>query len=107
MVKDKKLYIPYGLIIEPQWWDGCGPKQKPQLIIGAVISLAMAIILSLLFHIIIGIGVGILGLFATVMLITKQEKDNLSIVDYIQLIKRKKNEQQKFEYKYNDDYGLV
>lgn len=52
-MKDEHLYIPYGLIIEKQWWDGCGPKQKPHLIIGGLISLGLAFFISLLIHIII------------------------------------------------------
>lgn len=71
--------ILHGLIIEKQWWDGCGPKQKPQLIIGGLISLGLAVFISLLIHIIIGLAVGIFGIFATVALITKQDKTNLSI----------------------------
>ena len=106
-MNDKHLYIPYGLIIEKQWWDGCGPKQKPQLIIGGLISLGLAIFISLLIHIIIGLAVGIFGIFATVALITKQDKTNLSIIDYINLIIRKSKEQQQFRYKYKDDYGLM
>ena len=106
-MNDKKLYIPYGLIIEKQWWDGCGPMQKPQLITGALISLGIAVILSLLVHVIIGIGVGIFGMFATAALITKQDRTNLSIVDYVKLIIRKNKEQQNFAYKYKDDYGLM
>lgn len=42
-MKDEHLYIPYGLIIEKQWWEGCGPKQKPQLIIGGLISLGLTV----------------------------------------------------------------
>lgn len=55
-MNDERLYIPYGLIIEKQWWDGCGPKQKPQLIIGGLISLGLAVFISLLIHIIIGLA---------------------------------------------------
>ena len=89
-MKDEHLYIPYGLIIEKQWWDGCGPKQKPHLI-----------------HIIIGLAVGIFGILATVTLITKQDKINLSIIEYIGLMIRKNKEQQNFLYKYKDDYGIM
>lgn len=106
-MNDERLYIPYGLIIEKQWWDGCGPKQKPQLRIGGLISLGLAVFISLLIHIIIGLGVGIFGIFATVALITKQDKTNLSIIDYIGLMIRKSKEQQNFLYKYKDDYGIM
>lgn len=106
-MNDKHLYIPYGLIIEKQWWDGCGPKQKPQLLIGGLISLGLAIVISLIVHIIIGLAAGVFGVFATVALITKQDKTNLSIIDYIQLIIRKNKEQQNFRYKYKDDYGIM
>lgn len=106
-MKDEHLYIPYGLIIEKQWWDGCGPKQKPQLIIGGLISLGLTIFLSLLIHIIIGLAVGIFGILATVTLITKQDKINLSIIDCIGLMIRKNKEQQNFLYKYKDDYGIM
>lgn len=106
-MNDERLYIPYGLIIEKQWWDGCGTKQKPQLIIGGLISLGLTIFLSLLIHIIIGLGVGIFGILATVALITKQDKTNLSIIDYIGLMIRKNKEQQNFFYKYKDDYGIM
>ena len=92
-MKDEHLYIPYGLIIEKQWWDGCGPKQKPHLIIGGLISL--------------GLAVGIFGILATVTLITKQDKINLSIIEYIGLMIRKNKEQQNFLYKYKDDYGIM
>lgn len=47
-MNDKHLYIPYGLIIEKQWWDGCGPKQKPQFVIGGLISLGLATVIFLL-----------------------------------------------------------
>ena len=80
-MKDEHLYIPYGLIIEKQWWEGCGPKQKPHLIIGGLISLGLAFFISLLIHIIIGLAVGIFGILATVTLITKQDKINLSIIE--------------------------
>lgn len=73
----------------------------------SVISLGIAVILSLLVHVIIGIGVGIFGVFATAALITKQDRTNLSIVDYVKLIIRKNKEQQNFAYKYKDDYGLM
>ena len=106
-MNDEHLYIPYGLIMEKQWWEGCGPKQKPQLIIGGLISIGFTIILSLLIHIIIGLGVGIFGVLATVALITKQDRINLSIIDCIKLIIRKNNEQQNFLYKYKDDYGIM
>lgn len=106
-MNDERLYIPYGLIIEKQWWDGCGPKQKPRLIIGGLISLGLAVFISLLIHIIIGLAVGIFGIFATVALITKQDKTNLSIIDYIGLMIRKNKEQQNFLYKYKDDYGIM
>lgn len=88
-MKDEHLYIPYGLIIEKQWWEGCGPKQKPHLIIGGLISLGLAFFISLLIHIIIGLAVGIFGILATVTLITKQDKINLSIIEYIGLMIRK------------------
>lgn len=52
-MNDKHLYIPYGLIIEKQWWDGCGPKQKPQFVIGGLISLGLATVIFLLVHVII------------------------------------------------------
>lgn len=106
-MNNERLYIPYGLIIEKQWWDGCGPKQKPQLIISGLISLGLAVFISLLIHIIIGLAVGIFGIFATVALITKQDKTNLSIIDYIRLMIRKNKEQQNFLYKYKDDYGIM
>ena len=106
-MNDERLYIPNGLIIEKQWWDGCGPKQKPQLIIGGLISLGLAVFISLLIHIIIGLGVGIFGIFATVALITMQDETNLSIIDYIGLMIRKNKEQQNFLYKYKDDYGIM
>lgn len=106
-MKDEHLYIPYGLIIEKQWWEGCGPKQKPHLIIGGLISLGLAFFISLLIHIIIGLAVGIFGILATVTLITKQDKINLSIIEYIRLMIRKNKEQQNFLYKYKDDYGIM
>lgn len=106
-MKDEHLYIPYGLIIEQQWWEGCGPKQKLQLIIGGLISLGLTVFISLLIHIIIGLAVGIFGIFATVALITKQDKTNLSMIDYIGLMIRKNKEQQNFLYKYKDDYGIM
>ncbi len=106
-MKDEHLYIPYGLIIEKQWWEGCGPKQKPQLIIGGLISLGLTVFISLLIHIIIGLAVGIFGILATVTLITKQDKINLSIIEYIGLMIRKNKEQQNFLYKYKDDYGIM
>lgn len=106
-MNDKHLYIPYGLIIEKQWWDGCGPKQKPQFVIGGLISLGLAAVISLLVHIIIGLTVGIFGILATVTLVTKQDKINLSMIDYIKLIIRKNKEQQNFLYKYKDDYGIM
>ena len=61
-MNDKHLYIPYGLIIEKQWWDGCGPKQKPQFVIGGLISLGLATVIFLLVHVIIGLAVGIFGI---------------------------------------------
>ena len=106
-MKDEHLYIPYGFIIEKQWLEGCGPKQKPQLIIGGLISLGLTVFISLLIHIIIGLAVGILGIFATVALITKHDKTNLSMIDYIGLMIRKSKEQQNFLYKYKDDYGIM
>lgn len=106
-MKDEHLYIPYGLIIEKQWWEGCGPKQKPHLIIGGLISLGLTVFIALLIHIIIGLAVGIFGIFATVALITKQDKTNLSMIDYIGLMIRKNKEQQNFLYKYKDDYGIM
>lgn len=106
-MNDKHLYIPYGLIIEKQWWDGCGPKQKPQFVIGGLISLGLATVISLLVHIIIGLAVGIFGILATVTLVTKQDKINLSMIDYIKLIIRKNKEQQNYLYKYKDDYGIM
>lgn len=106
-MNDKHLYIPYGLIIEKQWWDGCGPKQKPQFVIGGLISLGLATVIFLLVHVIIGLAVGIFGILATVTLITKQDKINLSIIEYIGLMIRKNKEQQNFLYKYKDDYGIM
>lgn len=88
-MNDKHLYIPYGLIIEKQWWDGCGPKQKPQFVIGGLISLGLATVIFLLVHVIIGLAVGIFGILATVALVSKQDKTNLSMIDYIGLMIRK------------------
>ncbi len=51
--------------------------------------------------------IGIFGIFATVALITKQDKTNLSMIDYIGLMIRKNKEQQNFLYKYKDDYGIM
>lgn len=107
-MNDKHLYIPYGLIIEKQWWDGCGPKQKPQFVIGGLISLGLATVIFLLVHVIIGLAVGIFGILATVALVSKQDdKTNLSMIDYIGLMIRKNKEQQNFLYKYKDDYGIM
>lgn len=106
-MNDKHLYIPYGLIIEKQWWDGCGPKQKPQFVIGGLISLGLATVIFLLVHVIIGLAVGIFGILATVALVSKQDKINLSMIDYIGLMIRKNKEQQNFLYKYKDDYGIM
>ena len=104
-MNDKHLYIPYGLIIEKQWWDGCGPKQK--FVIGGLISLGLATVIFLLVHVIIGLAVGIFGILATVALVSKQDKTNLSMIDYIGLMIRKNKEQQNFLYKYKDDYGIM
>lgn len=106
-MNDKHLYIPYGLIIEKQWWDGCGPNQKPQFVIGGLISLGLATVIFLLVHVIIGLAVGIFGILATVALVSKQDKTNLSMIDYIGLMIRKNKEQQNFLYKYKDDYGIM
>lgn len=65
------------------------------------------VFISLLIHIIIGLAVGIFGILATVTLITKQDKINLSIIEYIGLMIRKNKEQQNFLYKYKDDYGIM
>ena len=105
-MNDKHLYIPYGLIIEKQWWDGCGPKQKPQFVIGGLISLGLATVIFLLVHVIIGLAVGIFVILATVALVSKQDKTNLSMIDYIGLMIRKNKEQENFLSKYQVDYGL-
>lgn len=105
-MNDKKLYIPFGLNLEPQIWDGFGRKQLPQFFIGAGVSLAACVVLTLLINILIGLSVLIGGCFATVMIVTKQEKINLSVIDFIVLLVRKNKEQQVFRYVYKDDYGL-
>jgi hypothetical protein len=61
----------------------------------------------LLVHVIIGLAVGIFGILATVALVSKQDKTNLSMIDYIGLMIRKNKEQQNFLYKYKDDYGIM
>lgn len=106
-MNEKKLYIPYGLNIDTEWWDGCGKKQKPQIIIGAVIIISLSIIIGAIYGIIIGLMIIILGGFIVVTVVTKDKKLNLSMLDYICIIIRNSKSQQKYFYKYVDDYNLI
>ena len=102
--ENKKLYIPFDLKIKNELWDGFGKEQVPELLIGVAISLVLGLITGFMLHIIIGIVVFVVGTFVTVAFINKQRLINLSLIDQIIIIVRHSREQQKFDYKYKDDF---
>ena len=102
--ENKKLYIPFDLKIKNELWDGFGKEQVPELLIGVAISLVLGLITGFMLHIIIGIVVFAVGTFVTVAFINKQRLINLSLIDQIKIIVRHIREQQKFDYKYKDDF---
>ncbi len=101
---NKKLYIPFDLKIKNELWDGFGKEQIPELLIGVAVVLVLALITGFMWHVVIGIVVFGGGVFATVAFINKQRLINLSLIDQIKIIVRHSREQQKFDYKYKDDF---
>ena len=95
--ENKKLYIPFNLKIKNEIWEGFGKEQIPEFLIGIAITLVLSIIVSLIWHIIVGIGIFIVGAFTTVAIITKQRLINLSVIDQMRIIIKHKTEQQKFD----------
>jgi hypothetical protein len=99
-----RLYIPYGLNIEKEYFPGFGKKQLRQSVIGTIAMTAFGALVFLLTGAIPVLIICIVsGGFASVMVTTKSN-NQLSVLDQIISMIRFKKEQQIFYfiYKYDD-----
>lgn len=95
----RRLYIPYGLNIEKEYFPGFGKKQLSQSAAGAVIFTVLSVLIflfsnSIPFLIIIIIAGGV----ASVAITIKDAVIRISVLDQIINMIKFKREQQKFMY---------
>lgn len=97
----RRLYIPYGLNIEREYFPGFGSKQLRQSAAGAFIITALSVFIFLLSNSIpVLIIIIIAGGAASVAITVRDTVMGISVLDQIINIIRFKREQQRFMYVY-------
>lgn len=102
-MEKKKLYIPYGVKKDKEFFDGFGKRQIRHFLIGLCVTAAIALISYFLTHtVVVVIAAAIISLSADFMM-TRKETYSQSIVDVIIDSVMYRRHQQRFSYIYDRD----
>lgn len=98
------LYIPLGLKIRNEIFDGFGKEELFQTIIASLIAGGFDILLYLLTKkVALCVVIIVSAIGGSVMMLTK-DRTNLSVVDQLRNMLRFARSQKKFPYKYYDEW---
>ncbi len=106
MAEETTLYIPTGVKAENELFNGFGRRELFQSIVGSLFGGAFAAVLWLLFQNVAATVIAVLtGIFGSVMMCTK-DQNNQSVVDQIGNMLRFQRDQQRYPYRYLDEWGI-
>lgn len=105
-MNDFRLYIPTGVKVENELFNGFGKRELMQSTAGALSGCALAAFLWLLAgNVALTVVAALSGIFGSVMMCTK-DQDNQSVVDQIGNMVRFLSRQQTYPYRMMDEWGM-
>lgn len=107
MAEETTLYIPTGVKAENELFNGFGKRELFQSIMGSLFGGALAPLLWLVLQNVAVTVIAVLSsIFGSVTMCTK-DQNNQSVVDQIFNIIRFQRNQQRYPYRYLDEWGIM
>ncbi len=106
MIKFQELYIPQGVKIEIEFFNGYGKRELKQTIIGSVATTCVvAIFYAFTSNLSLSMVFILSGIAGSVMFTTK-DQTNLSVLDQVKNIIKYEKSQKFYRYKISLDYDI-
>ncbi len=100
-MQEKPLTVPANIVLDFQLWPGFGKKEMVITSIVGCVSIAMAIIAVVVFHVNETLCVfAFFGILAFCIMLIQKVENNMAATDYIAVMMRYKKEQQQYFYCY-------